>query len=58
MIENQGGKMSILKLHGAHLKHHKNTARMAPEKMTIPEIVFIPMSMHIGPFISQFKSQK
>ncbi|MBO5416388.1 MAG: electron transport complex subunit RsxC [Clostridia bacterium] len=40
--------MSIFRLHGVHLKHRKNTARMAPERMPIPSTVVIPMSMHIG----------
>ncbi len=40
--------MSIFRLHGARLKHRKNTARMAPERMAVPQTVSIPMSMHIG----------
>ena len=40
--------MSIFKLRGVHLKHRKNTARSAPERMPVPKSVIIPMSMHIG----------
>ena len=40
--------MSIFKLNGVHLKHHKNTAKMAPERMPVPAMISIPMSMHIG----------
>ncbi len=35
-------------LHGVHVPHRKNTALMKPVRMTPPETVTIPMSMHIG----------
>ena len=35
-------------LHGVHLKHHKNTAKMKPEPMPVPKSITLPMSMHIG----------
>ena len=40
--------MSKKRLHGVHVPHWKNTAGNKPEKMPIPAIVNIPMSMHIG----------
>ena len=40
--------MSLFKLHGVHLKHHKNTAKQAPEQMPVPKQITLPMSMHIG----------
>ena len=36
------------RLHGAHVPHRKNTANMQPERMPVPNIVKIPLSMHIG----------
>jgi electron transport complex protein RnfC len=33
---------------GVHLKHNKNTAAKKPERITLPKLVNIPMSMHIG----------
>ena len=35
-------------LHGVRVPHRKNTAGAAPERMPVPAIVTIPMSMHIG----------
>lgn len=40
--------MSVFKLRGVHVKHHKNTANQKPERMPIPSIITVPMSMHIG----------
>ncbi len=40
--------MSIFRLHGVHVKHCKNTAESAPERMPIPKMVVLPMLMHIG----------
>ncbi|MCL1835358.1 MAG: electron transport complex subunit RsxC [Oscillospiraceae bacterium] len=36
------------RLRGARLPHNKNTAGSAPEALPTPQIVRIPMSMHIG----------
>lgn len=36
------------KLHGVRLDHHKNTEDCASQKLPLPELVRIPMSMHIG----------
>lgn len=36
------------RLHGVHVPHRKNTAKAVPERMPVPAIVTIPMSMHIG----------
>lgn len=36
------------KLHGVRLDHHKNTEDCASRKLPLPELVRIPMSMHIG----------
>lgn len=38
----------IKRLHGVKLQHSKNTAGEKPERMPIPALVNIPMSMHIG----------
>ena len=35
-------------LHGVHVKHLKNTARLAPQRIPAPKLVCIPMAMHIG----------
>ena len=35
-------------LHGVHVPHRKNTAKLAPVPMSAPKSVTIPMSMHIG----------
>ena len=40
--------MSIKLLHGVRVPHHKNTARCTPVRMTVPEVVTIPMAMNIG----------
>lgn len=40
--------MSIFKLHGIHVKHHKNTANMNAVVMPTPKEVTLPMNMHIG----------
>ena len=40
--------MSIFRLRGVHLKHHKNTAEMPAVRIDLPKTVTIPMSMHIG----------
>ena len=40
--------MSGKKLQGVRVPHRKNTARLKPEKMPVPAVVTIPMSMHIG----------
>ncbi len=40
--------MNIMRLHGIHVPHRKNTAEMAPVWIPVPETVTIPMSMHIG----------
>ena len=37
-----------MRLHGIKIPHKKNTADCAPVRITIPETVTIPMSMHIG----------
>jgi electron transport complex protein RnfC len=36
------------KLHGVRVKHCKNTAKIAPQKIPTPKTVYIPMAMHIG----------
>ncbi len=36
------------KLHGVHVPHRKNTAEEKPQRIPTPEVVSIPMSMHIG----------
>ena len=40
--------MSLFRLHGVHLKHHKHTAGQRPEPMPVPKQITLPMSMHIG----------
>ncbi len=35
-------------LHGVHVPHRKNTAEMPAERIPLPKVVTIPMSMHIG----------
>lgn len=40
--------MSAVRLHGVRVPHMKNTAERKPEKMGVPTVVTIPMSMHIG----------
>ncbi len=40
--------MSAKTLHGVRVPHRKNTAGAKPEKMPVPAVVTIPMSMHIG----------
>ena len=40
--------MPFFKLVGVHLKHNKNTATKKPERIPVPKLVNIPMSMHIG----------
>lgn len=40
--------MSVFKLSGVHVQHHKHTANQKPERMPIPSIITLPMSMHIG----------
>lgn len=40
--------MSLFKLHGVHVTHHKNTANKKPVIMPTPKEVIIPMNMHIG----------
>ena len=35
-------------LHGVHVPHRKNTAKMPALRMEPPKVVTIPMSMHIG----------
>ena len=40
--------MAGKKLHGVRVPHRKNTAGIKPERMPIPAVVTIPMSMHIG----------
>ena len=40
--------MSNRRLHGVHVPHWKNTAGDKPERMPIPALINIPMSMHIG----------
>ena len=40
--------MLFNKLKGVRLKHCKNTANMAPERIPVPKTVYIPMLMHIG----------
>ena len=37
-----------MKLKGIHVPHKKNTAGCAPERIPVPKLVTIPMSMHIG----------
>ncbi len=37
-----------MKLHGIKVPHKKNTADCAPVRLSVPETVRIPMSMHIG----------
>jgi electron transport complex protein RnfC len=36
------------KLGGVHAPHRKNTAGSKPEKLPLPKIIVLPMSMHIG----------
>lgn len=36
------------KMKGVHVLHRKNTASCEPERIPIPEMVTIPMGMHIG----------
>lgn len=40
--------MSIRKLRGVHAPHRKNTADCVPQRIPVPAVVTIPMSMHIG----------
>ena len=40
--------MLLKKLHGVHVKHCKNTARLAPQRIPTPKNLYIPMAMHIG----------
>ena len=40
--------MIFKKLHGVRVKHCKNTAKIAPQKIPTPKTVYIPMAMHIG----------
>lgn len=40
--------MSKKRLHGAHVPHWKNTAGSKPERMPVPPLINLPMSMHIG----------
>lgn len=37
-----------MKLHGIKIQHKKNTADSAPVRLSVPDEVCIPMSMHIG----------
>ncbi len=37
-----------MRLHGVRVPHRKNTAKMSPVRIPIPETVTIPMLMHIG----------
>lgn len=37
-----------MKLHGIKVPHKKNTANCVPVRLSVPETVQIPMSMHIG----------
>lgn len=37
-----------MKLHGIKVPHKKNTANCVPVRLSVPETVRIPMSMHIG----------
>lgn len=38
----------LMKLHGIKVPHKKNTANRVPVRLSVPETVRIPMSMHIG----------
>lgn len=38
----------LMKLHGIKVPHKKNTANCVPVRLSVPETVRIPMSMHIG----------
>ena len=38
----------LMKLHGIKVPHKKNTANCIPVRLSVPETVRIPMSMHIG----------
>ncbi len=40
--------MLFKRLHGVHVKHCKNTADFAPQRIPTPKTVCIPMAMHIG----------
>lgn len=40
--------MAMKRLTGVRTPHFKNTAESVPERIPIPEIVILPMSMHIG----------
>ena len=40
--------MSFLKMTGVHIPHYKNTADCVPVRLPVPDVVTIPMSMHIG----------
>lgn len=37
-----------LSLHGVHVPHRKNTVGISPVRMSVPDTVTVPMSMHIG----------
>lgn len=40
--------MGFFRLSGVHVKHCKNTADVSAERIPVPKLVRIPMSMHIG----------
>lgn len=40
--------MAIINLHGIKIPHNKSTAICAPTRMSLPDAVILPMSMHIG----------
>lgn len=40
--------MLFKKLSGVRVKHCKNTADLAPVRISVPKTVYIPMAMHIG----------
>ena len=40
--------MLFKRLNGIRVKHCKNTAKLAPERINVPKTVYIPTAMHIG----------
>ena len=48
VIKQKGKRNMAFSLHGVHVPHRKNTRKVAVLRMTPPQTVEIPMSMHIG----------
>ena len=40
--------MSMMKMTGVRVPHHKHSAGLAPVRLPVPQKVVLPMSMHIG----------